>query len=132
MRDNKGRFVKGSTPWHKGKKIDRKKHPNYGHLVPHSEETKKKMSNIKKGKHYSVATEFKEKTGKLSYPGLHSWINRKLGKATRCENGCIAKKYCWANKSGKYKKDASDWHQLCNRCNLSDGIKIPKRLNTTL
>lgn len=129
MKYNSGRFKKGMIPWHKGKKIDRKKYPNYGHFNAHTEETKIKMSNIKKGKHYSPATEFKEKEGELSYVGLHEWVYRKLGMAKRCINGHEAKIYYWGNISGDYKKEISDWHELCPKCNQKDGIKIHPRFN---
>lgn len=60
MRDNKGRFIKGSVPWIKGKKIDRDVYPNFGHNKPHTKEARTKMSECKKGKHYSPNTEFKK------------------------------------------------------------------------
>lgn len=128
MRDNKGRFVKGITPWHKGKKVDKKLYPNYGHQKPHSEETKQRMSEAKKGKHYSPDTEFKEKTGFISYSALHNWVYRKLGKATKCINGHEnQKQFVWANISGEYKRDITDWKEVCQTCNVNDGIKIHER-----
>lgn len=129
MRDKKGRFIKGTISWIKGKKIDRIKYPNFGHNKPHTENTKLKMSLSKKGKHYSIETEFKEKKGELSYVGLHEWINRRLGKAKKCSNNInhISTKYCWANISGEYKKEISDWKEVCNKCNLNDGVKIHSR-----
>lgn len=49
---------------------------------------------------------------------LHNWVERKLGKPMKCEHclrtGC--KKYEWANKSQKYKRDIADWLRLCTRC----------------
>lgn len=81
------------------------------------------------------------KADKVGYYPLHSWIKRKLGKPDHCDNlQCIyprkdkrskimliPKRYVWANISGEYKRDLSDWHQLCNSCNLNDGIKVAKR-----
>jgi len=127
MRDNKGRFIKGATSWARGIKIDREKYPNFGHMKPHTEEAKLKMSKSKKGKHYSVATEFKEKEGELSYIGLHEWVYRKLGMAKKCVNGHTAKIYYWGNISGEYKKDINDWHELCPSCNSTDGVKVHPR-----
>lgn len=65
----------------------------------------------------------------VGYSGLHRWIRKELGnpnKCTKCETK-IAKRYVWANKSGLYKRDASDWVELCNSCNLKDGVSVPKR-----
>lgn len=54
----------------------------------------------------------------VSYSGLHYWLARRLGKPRVCDHcGTItAKKYEWANKSGKYKRDITDWVRLCSRC----------------
>ena len=38
----------GQVTWNTGKKIDREKFPNFGHFKKHSEETRQKMSLIKK------------------------------------------------------------------------------------
>ena len=60
-RDNEGKFVKGVTPWNKGKKR------------VYSKQTLERMSNAKKGKHISQRTEFKR--GNISWckglKGLH-------------------------------------------------------------
>ena len=122
-------FKKGMTTWHKGKKIDRKKFPTYGHLVPHSQESIKKMSLIKKGKHFSPNTEFKEKEGELGYFGLHEWVQKRLGKAKKCSinPNHVSTVYYWANISGEYKKELSDWRESCPRCNKNDGIKMHPR-----
>ena len=60
---------------------------------------------------------------KMAYRGLHKWVERRLGKAKRCELCGLqdlptGKKrfFHWANKSRKYKKDLSDWVQLCMKC----------------
>ena len=127
IRDTKGRFIKGFPVWKKGESVDRKKFPNRGHFKKHSPESRLKISIANKGKHYSPETEFKEKDGELGYVGLHSWIYRNYGKAKKCIYGHKSKKYVWANISGEYKRDISDWHQLCHRCNLTDGIKINQR-----
>lgn len=49
---------------------------------------------------------------------LHDWVIRKLGKPMICDhcNSITAKKYEWANKSQKYKRDLSDWMRLCTKC----------------
>lgn len=44
-RNAKGRFFEGFTPWNKGKKLS-----YAGHTKPHTEESKRKMSEARKGK----------------------------------------------------------------------------------
>jgi hypothetical protein len=55
---------------------------------------------------------------KASYSAFHHWINHKMGKAIFCalnENhkNC---EYEWANISGKYLRDTSDYVSLCVSC----------------
>lgn len=53
------------------------------------------------------------------YKALHYWIGKYLGKpevCSNCGNIVTGKKIHWANKSGKYKKDSSDWIRLCAKC----------------
>lgn len=58
------------------------------------------------------------KKSKISYSGVHVWLIRNYGKAIRCEDcGVIgAKKYEWANISKEYRRDISDYKQLCTSC----------------
>lgn len=107
------------------------------HLIPHSEETKKRISDKLKGvtpwnkgkKQLSITGEkhYLWSGNMVGYRALHTWINKNLGKASKCINGHIAKRYCWANKSGEYKRILSDWKEVCTSCNLRDGIKIHPR-----
>lgn len=111
-----------------------------------SEETKKKISSAMKGK---IPSNFKEaqkrawmtdkreehsnqwKGDKVGYFGLHTWVQKRLGKANHCERiGCTNKsrKYCWGNISGEYRRDIDDWYQVCNSCNQLDGVCIPERI----
>lgn len=66
----------------------------------------------------------------VGYYTLHQWLNRLLGNAKKCskDSSHTSKRFVWANKSGQYKRDISDWHELCNSCNIRDGIKVPDRL----
>lgn len=71
------------------------------------------------------------KGDKVGYYALHHWLNRVLGKAKICfKCGSFGGKIrgChWANISGKYRRDLSDWISLCPKCNINDGIKIADR-----
>ena len=95
-----------------------------------SKKTKEKIRQKQKGRHYSPETEFKKKDiciydkvgGKYKYRRLHIWVEKKLGKPTKCENcgkdGLTGRKIHWANISGEYKKDVNDWIRLCVRCHF--------------
>jgi hypothetical protein len=52
------------------------------------------------------------------YIAKHMWIYRHHGKASMCEVcGIPGKKlYEWANISGLYKREMSDWKQMCPSC----------------
>lgn len=57
---------------------------------------------------------------KAKYISKHTWIHDNFGKADRCQSKkCINKKcnhFEWANISGQYKRDMSDWKMLCISC----------------
>lgn len=123
VRDSKGRFIKGQ---HYGTATEFKTGmPNAnkgGYKL--SEETKKRISEGHKGE-----KAYQWKGDNVGYPNLHKWVRKTFGKANHCERcqTLTAKRYVWANKTGQYKRDISDWIQLCNSCNLTDGIPIHKR-----
>lgn len=54
----------------------------------------------------------------VGYSGLHKWVYRNFGKAIKCENdeSHTSKVFEWANLSGEYKRDRSDWKMLCQSC----------------
>lgn len=58
------------------------------------------------------------------YARIHYWVRVQLGTPSICENCGIANRatrYEWANLSGNYLKDISDWARLCKLChNLMD------------
>ena len=95
-----------------------------------TEETRLKMSlaklgkpSPKKGKKYKpnlttrAEKHYNWKGDNVSYQGLHSWIKKKLGTAKFCQY-CrgVDRKFVWANKSHKYKRDLNDWLSLCYPC----------------
>lgn len=58
------------------------------------------------------------KGNSVSYVGLHQWVRRCLGAPQQCEHCKItnAKKFEWANKNHKYKRNLKDWIRLCTSC----------------
>lgn len=56
------------------------------------------------------------------YRAIHYWIERRKGKPSYCElcKSKDKKVYHWANKSGKYLKDLSDWRRLCPSCHFRE------------
>ncbi len=121
-------FKKGNTPWNKGKVVDRDKYPKMGAFGKRS---KKQRETISRG-HFGQRAwnkgekrpEFRGennpawKGDKVGYRALHHWVNRRLGKPMCCDScGCTSlKRYHWANKSGKYKREITDWIRLCPKC----------------
>lgn len=58
------------------------------------------------------------KGSRVSYSGLHKWINKYKGKAFGCSE-CGSKekqRYEWANISGEYKREFNDFRSLCVPC----------------
>lgn len=111
VRTNTGRthFKKGMTAWNKGVKTG---------LVPKS--AFKKGDNLGE-KHFAW------KGDTVGYVGLHRWVRRMLGESYKCEQ-CNSMRFVqWANKSGEYKRDLTDWVRLCRKChhrydNISEKI----------
>lgn len=61
----------------------------------------------------------------VGYYALHAWVYRKLGKPTHCLACKIqGKKYQWANISGNYKRELSDWFSLCRPCHYQHDKKL--------
>lgn len=61
----------------------------------------------------------------VGYCQLHNWVKHELGKPMKCDfcGDETKSKYEWANKSGKYKRDVTDWLRLCKKChNRYDNI----------
>lgn len=58
------------------------------------------------------------KGDKASYYAKHMWISKHYGKASKCEKcgSLTANRYEWANVSGEYKRERSDYMELCTSC----------------
>lgn len=100
-----------------------------------SETTKQKIRATLMGHGVSASTRLKQslkakqRTGSknsrwagnsVSYQTLHKRITRLLGQPETCEN-CETNELSghhihWANISGEYRHDESDWARLCARC----------------
>lgn len=91
-------------------------------------ETRRKQSLARIGK-YKEEKIWNWKGDSVSYRNLHRWIERRLGKANKCSNDSthFSTRYHWANISGEYKRELTDWRELCPSCNLNDGVKIASR-----
>jgi len=61
------------------------------------------------------------KGDKVGIDALHNWVEKHLGKPKKCSKcqTVKAKKYDWANISGKYKRDLNDWIRLCRKCHFN-------------
>ena len=58
------------------------------------------------------------KRGTSEYRSVHYWIESVLGKpmvCTKCQTQ-VSKRFNWANISGEYKRDITDWIRLCAKC----------------
>lgn len=94
-----------------------------------------------RAKYCSRACNARSRTGKLhgcwkgdkvGYGALHTWIQHKLGKPRKCEDckSITALRYEWANISGKYSRDLSDWKRLCKSCHIKFDNSINKGWKT--
>lgn len=57
---------------------------------------------------------------KAKYQARHKWLYSCYGSINFCQH-CYKKGngwYDWANISGKYKRDISDWVRLCRSCHV--------------
>lgn len=55
----------------------------------------------------------------VGYRALHYWVERNLGKDSRCDHCGTTDpniRYHWANKSHNYLRDKNDWLRLCLKC----------------
>jgi hypothetical protein len=105
----------------------------------HSPEWNKKISDGVKRQHSEgrgrspgFTKEQREKAYKINWrgenltrAGLHQWVSYWKGRPKKCEHcGCITnKKYEWANKNHKYKRDLNDYIRLCTSCHRKYDIK---------
>lgn len=108
----------GRLPWNKGKKY-----------TP-DQIKKMNLTGLKYG--HEKGTQHRYWKGDFaSYSALHYWLYRQVGKAKYCAKNKNHKstRYHWANISGQYKRDISDFMPLCPSCHFkydNVGVKIWK------
>lgn len=63
------------------------------------------------------------------YSAKHYWIRKYYGNASTCSNDSTHKsrRFEWANISGKYLRDISDYKQLCKSCHSK--MDTPRGIN---
>lgn len=90
---------------------------------------------IQKGQRLSPETEFQLgelphnfKGDAVGYAALHDWVRRHRGSPQMCEHCSGTKKVQWANKSGEYNRDLSDWLELCYWCHRKYDRKMWGRI----
>lgn len=141
-----GSFKKGSVPWNKGKPGKRpkglvymkhKENPTsfqpgftpWNSGLAGTGRCKPNAGSIKPGQRKSLETEFtserslgksnfKWKGDAVGYNGLHTWVQRTLGKAKlqMCQHCRKANAREWANKTHAYLRSTEDWIALCAKC----------------
>lgn len=124
------RYRKGYTPWNKGikwspklRKIMLKAHRTF--------EYRKKMSEMRTGvgnPMFGVRGEESPfwKGDGVSYSGLHKWIAKELGRPPACSRcGRKTVHIDWANKTGEYLRNISDWVAVCRKCHRIHDRNLP-------
>ena len=63
-----------------------------------------------------------------SYAAIHNWVRCWLGKPDTCEScgasGLTGRHIHWANMSGLYKRDVSDWKRMCAGCHRKYDVRM--------
>lgn len=54
----------------------------------------------------------------VKYDQLHDWIYKNWGQPKLCDTcgTTVAKRFEWANISGRYLRERTDWKRLCTSC----------------
>lgn len=118
MRDEKGRFIKGSqigkkTWFKKGEHSSRKTEFKKGRVLDSDIETRRINKLPRREEHYEW------KGDRVGYDALHRWVYKELGRPLLCDlcgDNTSERMYHWANRSGLYRRDLSDWMRACVPC----------------
>lgn len=112
---------------------------------PHTPESRAKLSASKRGSKNPMfgKTEAQHpnwKGNQVGYFGVHDWMTSRYGQPNHCEQCGTTDpdtRYEWANISGEYRRERSDFIRLCKRChNNHDQINVwqvaPSRRNRAM
>lgn len=98
---------------------------------PHSDETKRRLSQSKMGSKNPQYGRTDEKSmhwkgDQVGYFGVHDWMTKHFGQpkfCERCGDTNENTRYEWANISGEYMRSRDDFFRLCKKChNNLDGV----------
>lgn len=93
---------------------DRNKMPSGVYIRTEKNHKKRNLSLPRNEKHWQWKGE------NATYRSKHIWVEDRLGKPHICEycgnTELRHRQYHWANISGEYKRDLSDWMRLCAKC----------------
>lgn len=87
----------------------------------------KNMDGLKFGRGWNKGI-FKEKA---HYNSIHRWVQKNFIKADICElcQREDGKNYEWANISGKYRREKTDWMRLCVLCHRNYDLEHKKGID---
>jgi hypothetical protein len=102
--------------------------PSYWKGKHQLEKTKEKISFALKNRHISPKTEIKKgmtgekcpswKGDKVTYKGLHRWLEMHFNKPKKCQKCGKQTKLDWANITRIYKRDIKNYMALCRKCHI--------------
>lgn len=97
---------------------------------------------LKKGATLGLKTQFKKghdlnekninwKGVEATYEAKHIWARNHFGRPQFCEHckTSVHRMYHWANISGEFHRDRSDWLRLCVPCHKTFDLSTPKALH---
>lgn len=120
----------GHSPWNKGIKAPKISLALKGRKLTDEWKNKIRISNTGKKRSLESIKKSSMKTRRenayqwkgddVGYNALHIWVRKEFGQPKKCEHcqkdNLTGKSIHWANKTGLYKRDISDWLRLCVSC----------------
>lgn len=106
---NLKKILEEKGTWNKGLTMDDER---VRKAVTNSKITRVLNGSTKGEKHYNW------KGDKITYKALHIWVGRHKGKAEVCSLCGSTERVEWANKSKEYKRDLTDYIELCRLCHI--------------
>lgn len=118
------RIPKGSIPWNKG----------VGRTIRECLQCSNVLSVlVSQGTKFcnkSCYDSYQTNNRPTNYGGIHSWMRRHFGTPSQCEHCGTSEspKFEWANLSGEYRLDRSDWMRLCCSCHRKYDLGTKNKL----